>query len=238
MKFHSLIAAALLYCAASSSHAALIHQFHLNGSLNDSVTGTSLVALGGTPGANAYVFNANQGLRLDAQLGGVYTIDMVFHFDSFRSYGRIVDFHNLNGDDGLYAAGHAMRLFNVAGTGAGGYLADDVNSRVTLTRDDQKMFRVYQNGELVLSVNDTTGIADFGQNVAHFFRDNVVGGASGEANPGAVDYIRVYNTALSAGEVRELAPPAAEVAEVREPASFGMVGAGLALLGWTRRRRK
>ncbi|RZA34382.1 MAG: hypothetical protein EOP92_15985 [Lysobacteraceae bacterium] len=81
MKFHSLIAAALL-CAASSSHAALIHQFDLNGSLNSSV-GSATLQGNGELTANAYVFDANEGLRLDAQLGGVYTIDMVFHFDSF-----------------------------------------------------------------------------------------------------------------------------------------------------------
>ncbi|SFD75643.1 hypothetical protein [Massilia yuzhufengensis] len=42
MKFHSLMAAALL-CAASSSHAALIHQFNLDGSLQDSVGGAALL---------------------------------------------------------------------------------------------------------------------------------------------------------------------------------------------------
>jgi hypothetical protein len=231
MKFHSLIAAGLL-CAASSSHAALIHQFNLDGSLKDSVSDTSLVALGGAAGTNDYVFGANQGLRLDAQLGGVYTIDMAFHFDSFGTYGRIIDFKNLVGDSGFYAQGHVFRLFNVGGTG--GYLTGGVDSRVTLTRDDQKRFKVYQNGELVLSVLDTTGIADFGQNVAHFFRDNVSGGTTGEANPGDVDYIRIYNTALTSSEVMALAPP---VAEVIEPGSIGLMGAGLALLGWTRRRR-
>jgi hypothetical protein len=230
MKFHSLMAAALL-AFSMDSHAGLIHQFNLNGSLADSVGTAKLVGLGGTVGAKEYVFGANQGLRLETQLGGVYTIDMRFHFDSFATYGRIVDFKNLIGDNGFYATGDKLRLFNISGSV--GNLDAGVDSRVTLTRDAQKMFKVYQNGELVLSVADSGGIADFGQNFAHFFRDNN-GSNSGEANPGAVDYIRIFDTALSLDEVRALTPPDAEVGE---PATFGLMGAGLALLGFTRRRR-
>lgn len=230
MKFHSLMAAALL-AFSMDSHAGLIHQFNLNGSLADSVGTAKLVGMGGTVGANAYAFGANQGLRLETQLGGVYTIDMRFHFDSFANYGRIVDFKNLVGDDGFYASTDKLRLFGT--NGIGGNLDAGVDSRVTLTRDAQKMFKVYQNGELVFSVADSGGIADFGQNFAHFFRDNN-GSNSEEANPGAVDYIRVYDTALSSDEVRALTPPDAQVSE---PATFGMMGAGLALLGFTRRRR-
>ncbi|QOY94824.1 hypothetical protein IM543_02660 [Massilia sp. UMI-21] len=234
MKFHSLIAAALL-CAASSSHAALIHEFKLDGSLNDSVTGTALTALGGSVVQNRYVFGANQGLKLDAQLGGVYTIDMAFHFDRFGNYGRIVNFTNLSGDNGLYVQGHAFRLFGASGaSGSGGYLTENIDSRVTLTRDANQMFKVYQNGELVLSVADAGGIADFGRNVAYFFRDNN-GAHSGEANPGAVDYLRIYDTALSQQEVQALTPPATAISE---PATFGLLGAGLALMGWTRRQGK
>ena len=234
MKFHSLMAAALL-AFSMDSHAGLIHQFNLNGSLADSVGTAKLVGLGGTVGANEYVFGANQGLRLEAKLGGVYSIDMSFHFDSFRTYGRILDFKNLYGDEGFYAAGDKFRVFNISGTGNGGNMDAGVDSRVTVTRDAEKMFKVYQNGELVLSVRDTTGITDFGQNFAYFFRDNTSGGTTGEGTPGAVDYIRIYDTALSLDEVRALTPPDAEVGE---PATFGLMGAGLALLGFTRRRRK
>ena len=235
MKFHSLMAAALLCCSVDS-HAGLIHQFHLDGSLEDSVGKGKLMALGGSFAGNAYAFGANQGLQLDAQLGAVYTIDMVFHFDDLARYGRIVDFKNLGVDEGFYSNDGIYKVFDVAGTGSGGKLVKSVDSRLTLTRDAEKMFKVYQNGELVLSLNDQTGITDFGKNVAHFFRDNVRGGGtSGEGKPGAVDYIRIYDTALSVDEVLALTPP---VAEVTEPASYGLVGVGLALLGFTRRRRK
>jgi hypothetical protein len=235
MACRSLIAAALL-CLASSSQAALIHQFNLNGSLKDSVGNTSLTSLGGRFVDNQYVFAPNQGLKLATALGGVYTIDMSFHFDALARYGRIVEFRNLGEELGLYAHYAGVTLYDYGNVG--GTLVQDVNTRLTITRDAQKMFRVYQNGALVLSVLDSRNIADFRSNPAHFFIDNQSGSYTNEANAGAVDYIRVFDAALSRDELLALPTPPAVDANVPEPASLGLVGVGLALAGWSRRKRR
>ena len=93
---------------------------------------------------------------------------------------------------------------------------------MTVTRDAAGTLTVYQDGKLVLNVVDDKGIADFGANPAHFFRDNTTGPYTGEANPGAVDYIRVFDTALSLAEVQALSAPPAAV--VTEPGSLLLLG--------------
>lgn len=45
--------------------------------------------------------------------------------------------------------------------------------------------------------------------------------------------VAVYDRTLSGSEVRVLMP-----AELGQPASLGLMRAGLALVGWTRRRRE
>ena len=60
-----------------------------------------------------------------------------------------------------------------------------------------------------------------------FFKDD-----GGEAAKGSVDFIHLYSDALSQQEVVAL-----NAVDVQEPASLGLLGAGLALLGWTRRRK-
>ena len=79
-----------------------------------------------------------------------------------------------------------------------------------------------------MSLVDTLNYADFTANSAFFFIDN-----GQEAGSGAVNFIHIYNHALTAADVAALPPPV----ELPEPAPLGMMAAGLALVGWTRRRK-
>ncbi|HEY1154389.1 MAG TPA: PEPxxWA-CTERM sorting domain-containing protein, partial [Pseudolabrys sp.] len=62
-------------------------------------------------------------------------------------------------------------------------------------------------------------------------------GVSGEASSGFVDYIRIYDTALTAQEVAALVPPGTAPA-VPEPATWAMMIAGFGLAGAAIRSRQ
>jgi hypothetical protein len=218
MKFRHLLAV-LALSAAVDSQAALIHQYELNGSLADALGGPALVANGGGIGADGYVFKPNQGLQLRDKLGADYTVDLVFHFDALNSWRKIVDFSDLTDDVGLYAYSGAMTYFGLGGTT--GILAPKTDTRLTLSRSADAILRVYQDGKLVASLNDKSHYTDLTNHYLNFFRDDRNGS---EAAPGAVDFIHIYDNALSAAEVNRLVHPAPE------PASGLLMACGLGLL--------
>lgn len=230
MKIHSLIAG-LLLCLSFDSRAALIHQYELNGSLADELGGPALY---GNPTRNGgYYFEQGRGLRLDAHLGEVYSIDMNVKFYNLFDFGykRILwDGEPSRTDGGLYTnAGKKADEFVLYPDLAhsGGSLRNDTYARVTVTRDADDRFKVYQDNELVLDVLDTMGYGKFMSNAVYFFQDNGY-----ENHTGTVDFIHIYDHALSAGEINGEQPPS----PVPEPMPLTLIGAGLAAIGWTRRR--
>jgi hypothetical protein len=232
MKLHSLIAAALL-AAAGASHAGLIHQYELNGNLNDAKNGAPLTALGGTLGASGYAFTENKGLALQYALGSVYTIDMVFKLaDDNLNYQRLLNFQYATApDDGMYVSTDHFCFYR--GTCLNGAsFAPQQNMRLTLTRDANSLVTAYYNGTEMFSFDDSSGIGQAnltGDRKLSFFKDN----GAGEYATGSVDFIHLYDNALTKQEVAALGS-----VDMPEPASVGLLGAGLALLGWTRRRRQ
>jgi hypothetical protein len=110
MKFRHLLAVLALF-AAVDSHAALIHQYALNGSLKDQLGGPDLVANGGSlASAGVYAFKANQGLQLQEKIGAVYSIDMAFHLDALGSWRKIVD--SIHIYDAALSAAEVHQLVN------------------------------------------------------------------------------------------------------------------------------
>lgn len=232
MKLHSLIAAALL-AAAGASHAGLIHQYELNGNLNDAKNGAPLTALGGTLGASGYAFTQNKGLALQYALGSVYTVDMVFKLANDNlNYQRILNFqYATKFDDGLYVSTDHFCFYRGSCLN-GATFATQQNMRLTLTRDANALVTAYYNGAEMFSFDDSSGIGQAnltGDRKLSFFKDD----GAGEYATGSVDFIHLYDNALTKQEVAALGS-----ADMPEPASVGLLGAGLALLGWTRRRQR
>jgi hypothetical protein len=160
----------------------------------------------------------------------VYSIDFSFAFDTVDGYRRLLDFKDLGSDTGLYVLSSALNFYNLV-TGDSAFAVQQM-ARVTVTRDAAGNFTGYVDGVQQISFNDASQLAVFSEpsQVAHFFRDDNV--VSGEHSPGFVDYIRIYDVALSASEVASLQAPA-----VPEPGTWALWLAGLAAVGAAARRR-
>lgn len=236
MKLSQLFAVSLLF-VSFSSHAGLVHQYRFDGSLADDQGGPSLVALGGTVTGGRYVFDANQGLVLNENLGAKYTLDFLYNFASQSGYRKLVDYATGTSDKGVYTnAGIVDFYTNGSHIAAGGGTMNNVDSQVTVTRDALGIMNAYVDRQLVLTLSGSTNALVFGD-VARFFMDDGVQGT--EASAGQVDFIRIFDSALTGAEVAALGaplPPAGH--NVPEPASAALVLAGIGILGLARRRQR
>ena len=215
------------------------HVYLLDGTYADQNGGASLVSDGGTLDLTGYNFGVNQGLSLSGVLGTAsYTIDFQSSFTDTTGFRRLVDFKDRTSDTGLYNLDRALNFYNIT-TGAMPVFAPNTLAQVTITRDAaSNVFTGYVNGVLQISFVDSAGLAIFdtptATPIARFFEDDLA--VPNEASAGRVEYIRLFDTALSAADVASLAGPSAAVPE---PQTCALVLAGLLLgAGVTRARKR
>lgn len=209
------------------------HVYQLDGSLADQNGGQPLVADGGMLDATGYSFAPNQGLSLSNVLGSTYTIDLQFSFIDTGGYRRLIDFKDRASDTGLYNLNTALNFYNVT-TGVVGAFAPSTLARLTVTRDAASgTFTGYVNGVQQIQFADSGGLAAFdnSSHVARFFEDDLA--FSGEASAGRVNYIQIFDSALSAADVATLGAPA----PVPEPQTYALMLAGLLLTAGAARAR-
>lgn len=217
-----------------TAQAAVIGDFRLDGNLANSAGGAlTITNNGGALGANGITFGANQGPTISGFASpATYSIETAFRFDATTGYRRIMNFLNSTSDTGLYNLNGRLNFFNLT-TSASAPFAPNQMSTVVFTRDAAGNSVGYVNGTALISFTNAA-LTNIGfANVLHMFvDDNQVGG---EASPGFVDYIRIYDTALTSQQVAALTPPGGNA--VPEPASWAMMLAGFGIAGVAMRRR-
>jgi len=227
------IAAVASFSLASLAEAAtLTHLWTLDGTNADSAGSTPITFNEPGSGPTGFYFGSNLGLSAyGAMPTSGYSIDMTFDFDDVSGYNKVVDFKNKASDTGLYVYHGALYFYNVAiGPQV---VTGNQTFRLTLTRDDAtNQVAGYINGALQFSFVDVSGLAVFSATdaVAHFFQDD----GQHEYDSGFVDYIRVFDGALTADEVAALTNPVTPAVPL--PAAGWLLVAGIGAIGAMRRR--
>lgn len=221
-----------LVLALAPAHAAtLVHEYALRGSLNDSQGGPALASLGGQITALGYVFSPNQGLTLTsaALSTSSFSLEFSFRFDTTAGYRKIVDFRDRTNDGGLYQLNGALNFYPIASAGQADF-SPGIDLHVVLTRDGVTGLVVgYVNGQQRFTFQDSSGAAIITapQNRLSFFVDDTA--VSGEASGGTVNYLRVYNGALTPAEVSASFAAGAPLA-IPEPSAVALLVVGTGLL--------
>lgn len=224
MKILASIFASMMVFTVTPASAALVADYQLNGSLADSLGGADITNNGGTLGANGISFGANQG----PSIGGftftdIYSVVVRFSFEELSGYRKILDFKNRTSDGGLYNLNTSLNYFPVASTVNGQFQVNTLH-QVVFTRNAAGTVVAYVDGDAGLTFSDASGSAIIDNTLNLFIDDFVV---QGEASAGFVDFIQIYDTALTDGVVPG----------VPEPGIWALMIGGFGLVGAAMRRR-
>jgi hypothetical protein len=103
----------------------------------------------------------------------------------------------------------------------------------TAVADEAADTWVYRNGDLVLDIRDSAGAEVLRASLAYFLEDEHIATAN-EAPPAQAVAIDAPQQAVAMIEAP--APDRGADARLPEPLSLGLLGAGIVVLGWTRRQ--
>ncbi|MDP1580040.1 MAG: LamG-like jellyroll fold domain-containing protein, partial [Candidatus Didemnitutus sp.] len=166
---------------------------------------------------------------------GTYTFELGFTFFTLGGYQKLIDFANRASDSGFYTRGNSLNFYPVVNTGLVDVRANEA-VHVVLTRDGSTgVMAAFVNGQLSFTFTDNglLGAISGASREIYFFIDDFPTG--GEAGPGAVDFIRIYNQSLDAAQVGELFANGPVVVPEPSTAVLLAIGIGAWWLGRVRR---
>jgi hypothetical protein len=139
----------------------------------------------------------------------VYSMAVLFRFDTVTGYRRVLDVRGGFRESGLYTRSGVLDFYPVA-NGSGPPITADAYVQVVLTRDSASKVTGYVNGAQQFQFTDSTNEAVISNDLfsgirLYWFFDNEYGGTiHTEESSGAVARIRLWNRALTGGEVSNL----------------------------------
>lgn len=218
------MAAALL--AAPVSAATLVDQFTFDSGLGADI-GTATASGAGAVTGGRYAFDPNEGLSvtLDSTLSH-WSIVLYGQISETSSWRRLLDFSGLGSDVGLYSLDGYLQYYPVA-VGAAATITSSVDFMLALTFDGTHT-RGYVNGAEQFDFQQSG--AAYPSSLTSFvaFQDD-----AGEASAGSMDFLQVYDDALTGQQVAAITGPST----VPLPAGLPLLLAGLGSIAILRRRK-
>ena len=210
----------------SQLHAQPIHEYFYDNNLNGTAGAPTLIeifACGGGPGAfGTQTINTSSGFcsTVDAfcftQGGGLsylnpnyitsnYTINLLFKFNTYGGWSRIIDFSNSTNDAGIYLLGNCLNFYPNGNVGTCPYFVPNTYYLFTFVRTGfNNIISVYVDGNLFGTYNDAGNLyRPTTSNVPiKFFRDDNV--VPCEVKSGCVKYTSITSSALNPLQVDSL----------------------------------
>jgi hypothetical protein len=137
--------------------------------------------------------------------GHTYTFVMLVNLDSVDGYRKLIDFDNLQADQGWYIYYSALYPYNLSDFDYSSQLVTAGHWRqIAVTRDRSGVVRGYVGDRKVGTADDPgNDEALGGATVLHFLIDDAVSGGR-EATGGLIARLRIWDDALSSKQIKNL----------------------------------
>lgn len=199
---------AALWLSTAAEAAGLRHDYPLNGTPADRLGGApARVPEGAQLGPKGYRFPENRGPAITPSFDTAsYTIELRFLIDRTESWVKILDFSGLRLDEGFYSYFGRAQFYRGLGESRETVIVPGVWVHAVLTRDGpSRTVTAWIDGREQFRFTDTRDLARLtgGNRTLHIFVDEDVT-ARGEASPGFLDYVRLWDCALDPAGVARL----------------------------------
>lgn len=218
LNFTGLLLSVLLLTGLTSTHAQQSYYYDFRNSfaeINNSgpalnVLGTGAFNDSALPELSCltrpvYGFTQNSGVQFDNTAAGgfisnSYSVEMYFEFLNNSGFKRLIDFKNQTSDFGLYCTAGELQFYDAITIPTTAFVANQYVHLVVTREAVSSEVNLYVDGALLGSFIDTTGLGLLdNSNVLNFFQDDLVFG--GEARPGNIALLKIYNTAIDSATV-------------------------------------